>query len=180
VKSVYHWINNPEDMDGFDGILFRGDRNPNTKGLKARFDKMGLKTQWSDLESKLKSGQFKTVVVAGPENNSVFPDLEVKVRSLGQAPQLVWLTSGKSDYLDSVTAETVQIPLKTFIEKDGTYTNHAGVEQKVKRGTTIVAGALTLEEAVNLMSGKELDMNLRPVPPTHMKTNFFIQQRGSL
>ncbi|MEQ1665281.1 MAG: 2Fe-2S iron-sulfur cluster-binding protein, partial [Bdellovibrionales bacterium] len=31
VKSVYQWINNPEDSEGFDGLLFRGDRNPNTK-----------------------------------------------------------------------------------------------------------------------------------------------------
>jgi NADH-quinone oxidoreductase subunit G len=180
VKSVYHWINNPEDMGGFDGILFRGDRNPNTKGLTQLLDKYGVKNQWLDLDSKLKSGAFKYVIVAGPENNSVFTDLSAKVNTLSQAPHLVWLTAAKSDVLDGVTTTTYQIPLKTFIEKDGTYTNFNGIDQKVKRGTTIVAGALTLTEAANLMSGEELDMNMRPLPPQNLKTNFQTLTRGSL
>jgi hypothetical protein len=82
--------------------------------------------------------------------------------------------------LDQSATPTVQIPLKTFIEKEGTYTNYAGVEQKIKRGTTIVAGALTLEEAVHVMSGEKLDMNLRPLPPSYLKTNFMTQKRGTL
>jgi NADH-quinone oxidoreductase subunit G len=180
VKSVYHWINNPEDMTGFDGLLYRGDRNPNTKGLLNQLQAHGIKSQWSELESKLKAGAYQYVVVAGPENNSVFPDLEIKVRTLSQASNLIWLTANKSETLDEATTPTVQIPLKTFIEKEGTYTNHAGLEQKVKRGTTIVAGALTLEEAVHVMSGEKLDMSLRPLPPSYLKTNFMTQKRGTL
>jgi NADH-quinone oxidoreductase subunit G len=180
VKNIYHWINNPEDMDGFDGILFRGDRNPNTAGLKARLDKHAVKKDWLDLEKQIKAGAYKYVVVAGPENNSVFPDLAAKVKMLSAAPNLVWLTAGKSEALDAATTATYQIPLKTFIEKEGTYTNHAGVEQKVNRGTTILAGALTLTEAVNLMSGEELDFALRPQPPKNLKTNFLVHSRGEL
>ena len=180
VKNVYHWQNNPEDVAQFDGILYRGDRNPNTAGLKSRLAKRGLNAQWADLEKQVKSGALKWVVVAGPENNSVFPDLEAKVKLFAGASQLVWLTAGKSDVLDQSTTPTYQVPLKTFIEKDGTYTNHAGVEQKVKRGTTIIAGALTMTEAVSLMSGEELDFSLRPKAPTHLKTNFLTQKRGEL
>jgi NADH-quinone oxidoreductase subunit G len=120
------------------------------------------------------------VIVAGPENNSVFSDLNSKINVLAQTTELVWLTAAKTENLDLVATSTYQIPLKTFIEKDGTYVNFSGIVQKVKRATTIVAGALTLEEAVNLMSGKELDFNLRPVAPHHLKTNFLIQQRGTL
>ncbi|MBV2167953.1 MAG: (2Fe-2S)-binding protein, partial [Bdellovibrio sp.] len=32
-KKVYFWINNKETFDSFDGLLLRGDKNPNTKGL---------------------------------------------------------------------------------------------------------------------------------------------------
>ncbi|MCB0350562.1 MAG: (2Fe-2S)-binding protein [Bdellovibrionales bacterium] len=180
VQSVYHWMNNPEDMDGFDGQLYRGDRNPNTKGLLASIKKFGKVSEWQELESKLKAGAVKYVVVAGPENSSVFPSLETKVNSIALAQNIVWLSAAKSAVVDSIKNTTYQIPLKTFIEKDGTYTNYAGLEQKVKRGTTIIAGALTLTEAVHLMSGEELDINLRPVPPKYLKTNFMTQERGSL
>lgn len=180
VKSVYRWVNNPEDEQGFDGLLFRGDRNPNTQGLLKHLNANGIKSEWSELESKLKSGHFQYVVVAGPENNSLFPDLNSKIHTLNQAPHLVWLTAGKSDALDNVTTPTYQIPLKTFIEKDATYTNYAGIEQKVKRGTTIVANALTLAEAVNLMSGHKLDMHMRPQPPQNLKTNFFTNRPGAI
>ncbi|OFZ20045.1 MAG: hypothetical protein A2Z20_08185 [Bdellovibrionales bacterium RBG_16_40_8] len=141
---------------------------------------LSLNSEWMDLEKKLKVGAYKYVLVAGPECNSLFSDLENKIKILSQAPNLVWLTAGKSEALDSVTAETVQIPLKTFIEKDGTYTNYMGIEQKVKRGTTIVAGALTLTEAVNLMSGHALDMHLRPVEAHFIKNNFMTEKRGTL
>ena len=180
VQNIYHWMNNPEDMNGFDGLLFRGDRNPNTKGLIARLEKQNVKTKWLDFEEKVKSGALTHVIVAGPENHSVFPDLEAKIRLFSQVPNFIWLSAGKSAAVDSSTAMTAQIPMKTFIEKDGTYTNYAGFEQKVKRGTTIVTGALTLEEAVHLMSGEELDMNLRPLPPKHLKTNFLIHKGGPL
>ncbi len=180
VRNIYHWVNNPEDMNGFDGLLFRGDRNPNTKGLATRLEKLAIKTKWLDFEGKINSGAFTHVVVAGPENLSVFPDLEIKLRLFTQIPNLIWLSAGNSAAVDQSPTNTVQIPMKTFIERDGTYTNFAGLEQKVKRGTTIVAGALTLEEAVHLMSGEELDMNLRPVPPHHLKTNFLIHEGGAL
>lgn len=180
VKSVYHWVNNPEDMNGFDGLLFRGDRNPNTKGLQKYLSQYSIQTKWLDLDEKLKQGTYQYIVVAGPENNFVFPDLEAKVAQCSLAPQLVWFTAGRSDALDGSMTATYQIPTKTFLEKDGTFTNHAGLEQKIKRGTTMVAGALTLTEAVDLMSGKDLDINLRPQPPHHLKTNFFTNERGTL
>lgn len=180
VQNIYHWVNNPEDMNGFDGLLFRGDRNPNTKGLVARLEKHGVKTKWLDLEDKIKAHDLTHIVIAGPENHSVFPDLEAKLRLFDQVPNVVWLSAGKSAAVDGLTAMTMQIPMKTFIEKDGTYTNYAGLEQKVKRGTTIVAGALTLEEAVHLMSGEELDMNMRPLPPKYLKTNFLVHKGGPL
>ena len=180
VKSIYHWINNPEDMQGFDGLLFRGDRNPNTKGLSTRLEKYGIKNNWMDLEKALSAGQLKCVVVAGPENPAVFTDIESKVKVFSQASKLIWLSSAKSEVVDQVTTPTVQIPLKTFIEKEGTYTNYSGLEQKVRVGTTIIAGSLTLEETVNLMSGRELDFRLRPVPPQNLKTNFLTAERGQI
>lgn len=180
VKNIYHWQNNPEDMNGFDGILFRGDRNPNTKGLQKAFEKNSIKSDWLELDQKIKSGQYQYVVVAGPENTSVFPDVEAKVKSFSRVSNLIWLTAANTPSLDDSATATTLIPLKTFLEKNGTFTNYSGLEQKFQRVTTLVAGALSLVEAINLMSGEALDMHLMPVPPKYMKTNFMIQKRGQL
>lgn len=180
IKKIYHWVNNPEDMGGFDGLLFRGDRNPNTKGLEKHMGANGIKTSWSDLVKELDQGSVKHLVVAGPENNEVFPDLSDKLKLFSKAQNLTFLTAGKSEELDSVTTPAYQIPMKVYLEKEGTYTNYAGLEQKVNRGTTLVASALTLEEAAHLMSGKDLNYKLRPQKEAFIKTNFLAKQRGVL
>jgi NADH-quinone oxidoreductase subunit G len=77
--NVFHWINNPETFDSFDGLLLRGDRNPNTKGLLKVLSAESLSGTWKDLISKIQSGVIKTVVVAGPENPEVFKDLEERI-----------------------------------------------------------------------------------------------------
>ena len=39
-SDFYHWINNEKIFNDFDGLLLRGDRNPNSKGLKKVFPKI--------------------------------------------------------------------------------------------------------------------------------------------
>lgn len=180
VKNVYHWINNPEDMDAFDGLLYRGDRNPNTAGLKKAMASVGVGGEWAELQNALNSGSIEYLVVAGPENNDVYPDLGTRLDLFAKAKNVILFTAGKSDALDNLMTRTYQIPMKVYFEKEGTYTNYAGIEQKVKRGATFVQNALTLEEAVNLMSGKNLNFELRPREVEHMKTNFLIRTPGTL
>jgi NADH-quinone oxidoreductase subunit G len=180
VKNIYHWINNPEDMDGFDGLLFRGDRNPNTAGLKASLSKHKVGGTWPELVKNLEEGKVDCLLVVGPADNSVFPDLAERLKLFSKAKKLIFLTSAKSEALDSSTTTTYQIPMKVYFEKDGTYTNYAGLDQKTKRGATFVAKALTLSEAVSLLSGKELQTKLRATPEKHNKENYFTTERGSL
>lgn len=179
-KNVFHWLNNPEKVNDFDGLLFRGDRNPNTKGLENAFGKFGGKGQWENLQAGLSSGKFKTVLVAGPEDQSVFPDLNEKIQLLSQAENLIWLTAGLSAALDSVGSETWQIPMKAHVEKAGSFTNFQGKVQGFKVATTIVPQALTLSEATELMAGREIDWNLRPKGVGGPKTNYATGVRGSL
>ena len=176
-KNIYHWQNNPEKVNEFDGLLFRGDRNPNTKGLQAA---MGTFGRWEDLQSGLASKKIKTVLVAGPENQATFPDLKEKITLLAQAQSLIWLTAGHNEALDQSGADTWQIPLKTYIEKAGSFTNHAGKVQSFKAGTTIVPQALTLTEASEIFAGRDLDWNLRPRGLGGPKVNYTTGQRGTL
>ncbi|HRK06955.1 MAG TPA: 2Fe-2S iron-sulfur cluster-binding protein [Pseudobdellovibrionaceae bacterium] len=153
---VFHWINNPESFESFDGLLLRGDRNPNTRGLVQALQKHGFSAQWKELTEALSTGSIQTLVVAGPENQVWFPDFKVKVAELAKATRLVWMTSGKSSALDELKGEVTLIPLKSYIEKSGTFVNHAGRAQSIRPVTSIVKGALSLTEVVSAFRGEAL------------------------
>jgi NADH-quinone oxidoreductase subunit G len=179
-KNFFHWLNLPHAVNEFDGLLFRGDRNPNTKGLENTFSTFGGKGKWEDLQAGLSGRKFKTVVVFGPEDQSVFPDLDEKIKMFSTAENLIWLTACANKSLDAVGGETWQIPLKTYIEKSGSFTNFQDKVQGFKAGTTIVPQALTATEAVDLMAGREINWNLRPKGVGGPKTNYAIANRGQL
>ncbi len=179
VNQIYHWMNNPEKKDDFDGLIIRGDKNPNTKGVLAELSNQGVKTQWSDLEAKIKSGSLEMVIVAGPENQKVFPDIQSKVDMLAKVPQVVWLTSNPVEALRARTNYTAQIPLKTYVEKDGSYTNFQGTVQTIRRATIIVPQALTLSEVAQLFTGKNLSLTGRP-EKRELKYNHFTGLKGAL
>ncbi len=193
-KKVYHWKNNPEKFDEFDGLLLRGDKNPNTKGLESALSTAGIKTDWNELTAGIKSGAITTVVVAGPENMAVYADLADKIQTLGAAQNLIWASACKSDLFDKLSNNTWLVPMKSYLEKDGIFTNHQGLEQKFKKATTIVSEALTLAEASFLLAGQNIPVtkvaavdtfieeNRRPdqVALEHRKKNEFVYKRGSL
>jgi NADH-quinone oxidoreductase subunit G len=190
-KKVFFWINNKETFDSFDGLLSRGDKNPNTKGLLKVMEKYGITATWNDLSAGLANGSIKTVVVAGPENQVVFPEYGERLKELSKAQNLIWMQAGKNDALSALTGNVWIIPMKTFVEKDGTFVNFSGLEQKIKKVTNVVSEALTLTEATLLMAGKNLAMpmaapflpnNQRPdqVELEHRKKNEFVFRRGSL
>lgn len=179
-KNVFHWINNPEKMKDFDGLLYRGDRNPNTKGLSAALAENGITAKWENLQTLAAGRKLKMVVVAGPENYSQFPDVKEKLQLVTQAESMIWLSAGNSKDADQAGCETWQIPLKTYIEKAGSFTNHEGRVQSFKAGTTVVPQALTLTEATELLAGRDINWNLRPKGLGGPKTNYAITTRGTL
>ncbi len=191
-KNIFFMINNRETFESFDGLLYRGDKNPNTKGLLKVLEKHHLNATWNQLVTGLEKGQFETVVVAGPENQSVFPELSANIKQLAKVKNIVWFTVGKNSDLESLSGNVYLIPVKSFVEKEGTFINYAGLEQKFKKVTTVVSEALTLTEAAILMSGKNLQLPVvsetfiestrRPdlVTLEHRKKNEFVFKRGSL
>ncbi len=195
-KNIFHWWPQEAQAEEFDGLLLRGDKNPNTKGLQQALQTNGIGTKWSDLESGLNSGKIKYLVVVGPENTAVYNDIESKMPLFAKAENFIYLTSAKTPSLENAKnlKSAFVIPLKTYIEKDGTFVNYKGLAQKFKKVTTIVSEALTVSEAADLLAGKHL--NIQPVPTVdllvkeyeradkvtmdHRKKNEFIFQRGPL
>lgn len=179
-QQIYHWKNNLDSFDSFDGLLLRGDRNPNTKGLLELMNSKGIKTSFDELVAQVKSGGLKTLVVAGPEIPAVFPDLDEKVGLFSQVENLIWLSPAKTESLNGISANIWQIPVKTFVEKDGTFLNFEGKQQKIKAAVTIVEEALTLTEAGQLLRGQELEGLVSAPQMTSLKNNHFTLHRGDL
>lgn len=195
-KNVYHWWPHEAQAEQFDGLLLRGDKNPNTAGLKQSLSKYGISTKWADLEAGLKSGKIKQLVVIAPENLLQYKDMEQKAALFGQAEHLILATSVKFPGIETVSLKTATlIPLKSYIEKDGTFVNYKGDVQKFKKATTVVSEALTGVELAHLLAGQSLkietvatadlltaESNTRKDQVTldHRKKNEFVFNRGRL
>lgn len=197
-KKIYHWKNNPEAWDRFDGLLLRGDKNPNTKGVEKVLSQFQIQSTMDELETALDKGQINTLVVVLPENTLAYEDFTKKMRLYMRAKNLILFTSAKINSADyQWPASSWIIPLKTFIEKSGSFINYNGLEQKVNKVTTIVSEALTLDQAATLLSGGDVttdayaslmgdltmkDFNQRPdqVVFDTVKKNEFVFKRGTL
>jgi NADH-quinone oxidoreductase subunit G len=195
-KNIFHWVNNKESFESFDGLLIRGDKNPNTKGLLQVLEKNGVNNQWKNLEEGLKSGKIKTLVVFGPENLAVFPEMKQMLSLFTTAKNLVYFSSANLTDLRSYSGpnKVTMIPLKTYIEKSGTFINFQGKAQKFDKVTTIVSEALSGVDAAVLMAGGDLkipvvanenlflDEHKRTDQVTleHRKKNEFVFNRGRL
>jgi NADH-quinone oxidoreductase subunit G len=143
VKNVYHWKNNEDKFDEFDGLLVRGDKNPNTKGLQNSLTKHGFKGSFTDYEKTSLQSPFKMTLVLGPENQSVYPDISQKVNVIKKGGQVIWLTACKNDLFNEFKW---QIPMRTWLEKSGTFVNYKGIHQKIAGKLDIIPESITLEE----------------------------------
>jgi len=141
-KSIHfvYWKNNPESFDEFDGLLIRGDKNPNTRGLL----EAGFK--FED-ESVLKDSDL--VLAPLPENPAVYPTYMEKLKQYSELDVKLCLLSVadlNSDETFKFSDGTLVLPLKTAFEKSGHFVNHQGLSQKIQKGRVVVKAALALDE----------------------------------
>ena len=141
-SDFYHWINNEEFFKDFDGLLLRGDKNPNTRGLKTVFLKI---KSFKNFEKNIKN--IKLLFVLGPEHSGFYPDIQEKTKIFSQCEQLVWMSLVENKFLVP-RQNHFQIPMKSFFEKEGSYTNYKGIKQKVKKTQTLSFQALSIQDCV--------------------------------
>jgi len=178
-KSVFHWKNNPESFNSFDGFLIRGDKNPNTKGLLKEAQNQNLKIQeWEDFEKTLPS--FDALIVCGPENPFLFPSLEEKLKLFLKCPLLIWFSPHTHDFFKRTQGEVWTLPTRTYFEKSGTFINSSGKEQKIKAIGTLVKEALSLSQMAKGLQGQSIEnLNLIQIR-SQMKNNHFLDIKGQL
>ncbi|MEZ4741210.1 MAG: 2Fe-2S iron-sulfur cluster-binding protein [Bdellovibrionota bacterium] len=124
ISKVYQWRQDHEDINAFDGILLRGDRNPNTLGLQNALTKFGLKAEVkNEFEKCLLSGA-KVVIALCPESPQSFPELKEHLAKLSEMP---FVSAWSAHYLpEEIETISHTVPLKGFVEKRGSFTNHEG------------------------------------------------------
>lgn len=170
--TFYHWQNYEDKVNEFDGLLLRGDYNPNTKGLKSVFPKI---KSWNKFQSNL--SKIKTVFVAGPENQNFYPCLEEKTKEIQKISQVIWMSMNPNPYL-SANKNFCQIPLKSVFEKEGTFTNYKGIDQKITKTQTLVSQALCLKEVSQVLEGLVVKSDETEYP--YFKQNQFLSKPEKL
>lgn len=150
-QSVFLWTNKDEKIPEFDGILYRGDRNPNSTGLQ----KVLSQNNCSQTINDLKPQSFDFIFVCAPENISVYNDFEDKIKSWSVS-KIVWLSSVLAPEMSMGTQDFWQIPLKSYLEKSGTFINYQGKEQKISPVVNLVENAIDLKDVVAVLKGEAL------------------------
>ena len=51
-NTIYQWQNNLDSINDFDGLLLRGDKNPNTRGLTDVLKEFNTGGKWQEFTKK--------------------------------------------------------------------------------------------------------------------------------
>jgi NADH-quinone oxidoreductase subunit G len=124
IKKVFQWREPTEKLEEFDGLLYRGDHNPNTKGLSVALQDAGLphavKNGFDDLP---KSGA-KVVIGLAPEVSFQYPSLPDQLTKLEELSFVsLWTIYGKVAEHKGIAHA---LPMKGYAEKKGTFLNFEG------------------------------------------------------
>ena len=139
VRSVYQWRSRQEDAERFDGILWRGDQNPNSRGLLEVLAEFGIEKQQGNEFESLVAGDYELVIALAPQVLATFVDIETDLQQL-QALPYVSLWASAKQVLDYRYQQV--LALTCFAEQSGSYRNYAGVERQLQEATDPVSAEI--------------------------------------
>jgi NADH-quinone oxidoreductase subunit G len=144
--KVFVWRDESEKADDFDGILYRGDRNPNTRGMMDVFKEQGvnptlLKGDFAPLATAAGAGQL--TLVFGPEVESAYPNLQKALTRFAELKKVVYFGNTLNS---SAQPFWLRLPVKVFAEKNGTFVNFKGIAQSLKANPSVLTTAKGVDE----------------------------------
>jgi NADH-quinone oxidoreductase subunit G len=129
IKKVFQWREPTEKIDAFDGLLYRGDHNANTRGLLNALKEAGLAANLKNEFDAAASSAAKVVIAITPEVPTTFPSFEQQLEHLRELDFVSFWTLAGSVADNKKTKHA--IPMKGFPEKKGTFINHEGKAGKL-------------------------------------------------
>jgi NADH-quinone oxidoreductase subunit G len=136
LPQIYVWRSKGEKAEAFDGILFRGDLNPNTKGLQQVLEKHGVSAKTLSGDFSALAGQHpELTLVFGPEVEKAYTDVGQDLSRFAELPKVVYF--GVSLH-EAARRFWMRLPTKTFAEKSGTVVNFKGTPQKFKANPPVM------------------------------------------
>ncbi len=156
VRSIFQWRSKEEKLNDFDGILLRGDRNPNTRGLLDALRKFHiLKEVENEFEACLTSSS-DLIFAFSPLLSSSFSSFEEDLARLSKLKSCVCLFTTSYQARDYIGFNSL-IPLVSFPEKTGHYTNYKGEKRELEGAyPSFIHEGFDVCELVN-----ELDSNIK-------------------
>ncbi len=123
----------PNQGEDFDGLLTRGDKNPNLRGARKAFEDAGYDSSQNALDKLLSSvSSNDAIFVVVPEiiyNEDHFNTLISKVEKAGLK---IALTHGET--LSTLRAFDFLLPIPTFVEKNGDIINFQNKKRALRSG----------------------------------------------
>ena len=155
LPSFYLWQDPTDNKEEFDGILWRGDKNPNTAGLQNCAAKHSVTLKEFPLNA-LGTLPHSALLVMGPEVERNYPGLTQTLQALG-----AW--KGRVCYFgtakDTVSAGFwLRMPTLVYAEKKGTFTNVKGLTQGLQPAPQVYAGISDLAGVFGALA------SLKPAP----------------
>lgn len=144
LPKIYIWRDASEKTESFDGILFRGDHNANTQGLKQALEQLSVKaiTLSGDF-SPLASQNATLTLVFGPEIEKSYKQFSNEVTRFAELSNVIYFGTT----LNPITKKfSLAIPTKVFAEKNGTFVNFNGIAQKLKANPPVFPAMKGIED----------------------------------
>jgi NADH-quinone oxidoreductase subunit G len=155
LPPVYVWRPHGEKPESFDGILWRGDHNPNTAGLNQILEKHSVKPivvgGASDLQALTLSKPALTLVL-GPEIEKAYPQIENDFAALAGLAKVCYF--GVSIH-PKARAFWLRLPGKVYAEKNGTFVNYKGIAQKLKSNPPVMPTVRCAQDLASGLLGKQ-------------------------
>ena len=139
ITAVHQWRSRQEDVSKFDGILWRGDQNPNSRGMLEVLAEYGINKEQGNEFDTLAAGGYDVVIALAPQVLATFADIETDLQKLQELPYVSLWASAKQ-VLNYRYQQVLALPC--FAEQDGTYRNHAGIERQLQAATSPVSAEI--------------------------------------
>lgn len=155
--NCYRFYSEDTDMliskdDFADGLLFRRDRNPNSRGLSQVAKALKINVQKTDFLTPLLGKTIKTLMILAPDFEGGCPSFPALIEAIPEGVKTIVFCSQAS--LADRLKKGVFLPTLSALEKQGTITNFKNITQPLNGRFKMFPEALPLFDIVSRLAGR--------------------------